>query len=508
MELTLKKAGYDYYEPVEFVPFSCETMREHIVPDSCADIARIVETTGQVRVTSREVSGDGRFCAGGTVDVSVLYIPEKGEGPRSLRFQIPFQSYGDEHWDGKHEFLDIRGEVQNVDTRLLNPRKVLTRVNLILHPVGCRRTTLSLCTDVQEEESIQIMREQHQTRVIAAVREKEFSFLEELALSPGHGGAEEILSARVDLRGTDCKQIGSKLVVKGIAAATVLYRESGGGVAHTKQEYPFSQILDGSGLEEEWENESVFRILNAECTIGGDGGADNHHILTLNLLVNVRVTVWKTEQIHFIADLYSTACPVVCETEEITLRENDHRYTRRQNVREMMETGTSVKTVVDVEVETGVLRRGTEEGVVEIPVRARCLFLDENDALHSIRREFSVSCPVEQEGRAVTRGCAFCCGDVMTGILPDGIELRFPVEFELENVEEGRYLSVCGGEPAEETDVRQCPSVVLRKIGQDETLWSVAKQYRTTCASILQVNEIEDERKIPLDRLLLIPRCR
>lgn len=508
MELTLKKAGHDYYEPVEFTPFSCETMREHIVPDSCADIARIVETMGHVRVTSCEISGDGRFCAGGTVDISVLYIPEKGEGSCSLRFQIPFQAYGDEHWDGKCDFLDIRGEVQNVDTRLLNPRKVLTRVNLILHPVGCRHTSLALCTDVREEESIQIMREQRETRVIAAVREKEFPFLEEISLSPGHGGADEIHAVRVQLRGTDCKQIGSKLVVKGIAAATVLYREGGGGIARANQEFPFSQILDGSGLEEEWENETEFRVLGADCTVGGDDGANNHHLLTLNLLVGIRVTVWKTEKIAFISDLYSTACPVMCATEQITLRENTNRYARRQNVREMMETGIAVKSVLDVEVEVGMLRQGSIDHVVEVPVYARCLFLDENDALHSSRREFTVTCPVEREGDTVTRGGAFCCGDVMTGLLPDGIELRFPMEFALESVDEIRYLSVCGGETSEDPGSSSCPSLVLRKIGADETLWSVAKQYRTTCAAILKVNEIEDERKIPRDRLLLIPRCR
>ena len=77
MELNFKKAGHDYYEPVRFTPFSCETMRESIVPDSCADIARIVDTTGLVCLTNRELTGDGRFCASGSVDVSVLYIPEK-----------------------------------------------------------------------------------------------------------------------------------------------------------------------------------------------------------------------------------------------------------------------------------------------------------------------------------------------------------------------------------------------------------------------------------------------
>ena len=42
MELNFKKVSHDYYEPLQFAPFSCETMRESIVPDSCGDIARIV----------------------------------------------------------------------------------------------------------------------------------------------------------------------------------------------------------------------------------------------------------------------------------------------------------------------------------------------------------------------------------------------------------------------------------------------------------------------------------
>lgn len=89
MELKLKKAGHDYYEGVAWPPFSCETMRESIVPDSCADIARIVDTTGLVCLTGRELTGDGRFCASGTVEVSVLYIPEKGDGPARCVFRFP-----------------------------------------------------------------------------------------------------------------------------------------------------------------------------------------------------------------------------------------------------------------------------------------------------------------------------------------------------------------------------------------------------------------------------------
>jgi hypothetical protein len=45
-------------------------------------------------------------------------------------------------------------------------------------------------------------------------------------------------------------------------------------------------------------------------------------------------------------------------------------------------------------------------------------------------------------------------------------------------------------------------------MGEGETLWAVAKQYRATREGILSVNELADESQITPDRLLLIPRAR
>lgn len=508
MELKLSTARHDYYEPLSLMPMACETMREHIVPDSCADIARIVETTGQVYVTGRELNGDGRLCASGTVDISVLYIPEKGSSPCVLHFQLPFQCCHDGQWESGTEFLDIRGEVQSIDARLLNPRKILARVNLMLYPSLCRRVSQSFCTDANGEESIELLSARRQTRLISSVREKEFTYLEELQLSQGRGGAEEIVSCRADVRGTDCKLIGTKLVLKGIVAVTVLYRESGGALEVTRNELPFSQILDGADLREEWDCESTYQILSCDCRIGCETGADDRHVLTLSLLLRARVTVWRNEEIHFISDLYSTKDHVVCRTEEFQLREDCQRYTKRLNMRETLETGTAVKTVLDMEIGCGNMRTDSAVQTIEIPVWARCLYLDENDSLQSVRREFTAKCPAEEAADMQIEGRASCRGDIMASILPDGIELRFPLECSVDTSRMNTYACVCGGEIEEETPQGMSPSLVLRRIGSDERLWSVAKAYRTTCKAILEINEIEDEKKIPSDKLLLIPQRR
>ena len=507
MELKLKTARYDHYEPLTAVPMTCETMREHIVPDSCADIARIVETTGQVFVTGRELSSDGRLCASGTVDVSVLYIPEKGSSPCVLHFQLPFQCCGDKPWNDV-EYLDICGELQSVDTRLLNPRKVLTRINLILYPTMCRKVSRLVCTDAQNDDDLELLRCQKQTRVIAGVREKEFTFLEELPVSQGRGGVEEVISCRADVRGTDCKLIGTKLVLKGIVAVTVLYRESGGTLEQLRTELPFSQIVDGAGMQEEWDFDSSYQLLRLDCRIGCENGAEDRHVLTLNLLLRGRVMAWRTEEICFIADLYSTRASIVCHTDELALRENCQRSVKRLNIRETLETGTPVKSILDMEVGCGSVQVDSAAQTLEIPLWARCVYVDENDALHSVRRDFVTRCPAEQDADMQIEGWASCRGDIMASILPDGIELRFPVDCSIDAGRINNYICVSGGELDEEQAIPPSSSLVLRKIGREESLWSVAKAYRTTCKSILEVNEIPDEHQIPYDKLLLIPRCR
>ena len=510
MELKLQKANHEYYETLRFAPFPCETMRENIVPDSCGDIARIVDTTGTVCLTGRELTGDGRFCASGSVEASVIYIPEKEEGPRALHFQIPFQCYGEGQGDASCENLDIRGELHSIDTRVLNPRKVLTRANLTLYPTGCRHVSLSVCTGVDEEanEGIQLLREQKKTRVAAGVREKEFTFSEELPLSPGRGGAEEILSTRVDIRGTDSKLIGSKLVVKGIIAASVLYREGGGRLSLLQQELPFSQILEGNGFEEECESEAAYRLLGAECRAGTEGAPDDVYTLTLSVSLRTRVTVWRTAEVAFISDLYSTAAPVNCQMEELSLSEDSQQNVRRQNVRELMETGAAVKSVIDTEITCGAA--SLSGGEWKVPVWARCLYQDENDLLGSVHREFSVSLPAELEGDGQECSAeASCHGDVITNIMPEGIELRFPIECTVSTASRRRYLCVSGGETGEEPQEKEpAPSLILRKMAQGETLWSVAKQYRATREGILSVNDLTEESQITPDKLLLIPRAR
>ena len=60
-------------------------------------------------------------------------------------------------------------------------------------------------------------------------------------------------------------------------------------------------------------------------------------------------------------------------------------------------------------------------------------------------------------------------------------------------------------DPTAAKDTAGAPSLVLRCLGTQETLWDLAKLYRTTIADILTANQLEEEQDLPRDQMLLIP---
>ena len=504
MELKLIRQHHEYMQVISPTPINCETMREHIVPDSCSDIARIVDTYGHVCITGRELGSDGRICVTGSVDVSVLYIPEKGSGLSVLQFRLPFQCIGDSQCGSDAELISIRCELHNLDTRVLNPRKILTRANMTLFPECYKRANITVGTTVQDKEDLEILHCRRKTRFLTSVQEKEFTFREEIT-SPGGREMEQIIHWRFDVRSADCKLIGTKLVLKGSAAVTVLCRTVDGALQTLRGEYPFSQIMDGSGLQEEWEFDCDFQTLSFDCRIGTESEPDDRNTADFTLQLRVLVSACSHEEIAFISDLYGTNCTVSCNTEELELQEEHSRYVKRLNVRETLETAAAVKTVLDTVVTSGTAHIDTAAMHVEIPLWVTCLFQDEEDAMHSARREFTVRCPLEHEPQLVCKCTVHSGSDILTSIVPDGIEIRCPLECTVDAHKRSSYISVCGGEIEEDVSKGTTPSIILRRIGEEESLWSVAKAYRSTVRAILAINELQDEQQIPRHKPILIP---
>ena len=216
MELELDRTQRSGYEAVLDTTVCREETLESIVPDACPDILRICDTEGVVCLRDK-VLQDGRVELSGSVRAALLYLPDGEEGIRRMEVELPFSC------TLEHPALTplcrvvALPRVQGADARLINPRKVLVRVDLAFCVQVYAPVEDDICSGVlaPEEAGVQQMSEQCDACTTVCVQEKPFTFSDEISLSGSKPEAEELLKSRAALRCSESKVIGNKLIFKG-----------------------------------------------------------------------------------------------------------------------------------------------------------------------------------------------------------------------------------------------------------------------------------------------------
>ena len=506
MELELQKERFEGYRPGTPLTLTDEETAETVVPDYAPDIARIVEVNACLLLRSRAVA-DGKLTASGSVKLTLLYLAEDAQGLRSMEYAIPFEQSASLP-DGCED-VALEGRVCGAEARLLNPRKLFTRLSIEWRVTPYRRAVLTTCGEIAEQEryAIQMLCEKHEVSLIRSVGERNFTFAEELTLPGGRDAIGELLCSRVKLRVTEAKSLGSKVVLKGVACLSLLYTSESGRLCSYSEELPFSQILDGAPDEDGEASVSVALNLSdseIHTAEGGDGRA-----VSVKLLLSAFLVLREQESVCCITDLYSTAYDLDAQMERVELWQAPEVTTVTESVREQFDTGTEVKCVLSADVCFGSVNVRQEGGraILRAAATVSLLYLDESDAPLAQERRIDVTAEGAADGEAQACVENVCAGDITANVNSNGVELRFPVEFTLISAT-APSCACLAGLSAEEAAGGCASSLVLRALQEGETLWDIAKQYRTTAEDILAANELTDGSALTVGRMLLIPRKR
>lgn len=511
MELELKRAGLNAYEVGGELTLTQEETTETIVPDYCPDIARIIETEGTVFLHSRELR-DGKAEISGTVRVTVLYTPDGEGGIRTLEFAIPFTVESDSRAMAGCTHLTAETEAEFLETRMLNPRKVFTHCKLVTHFTGYQYTPLNFCTDAETESRLCVEKkcEEQHAILLTHIAEKDYTFSEEINLSPGREGAAELLTSRVSSTVTEAKIVGSKLVFKGIFNISLLYRTADGRCCTAFSELPFSQIMEVEGASEGSAASVQLHLTGTDFQI--DGADDEGRQIAVTLYFHAVALLRAEEELTLLNDLYSTSYDMTYEAVPLNLTCFCETVTRRQTVREVLEIGVVAESILSLTVNCGAVSVSREgEGVtLRTGASIQALYLDEGGVPLMAERCIDVACQLELPEDCRITARAVCAEEVQGSLGDRGIEVRFPVDFRAEATAKVKKICISAAKLDTESakDLSGAPSLVLRCLGKQETAWDLAKKYNTTIPTILSANQLEEGQEIPREKLLLIPRKR
>lgn len=498
MELGLQFTDLTCWEKTGHAVVSHEETMETAIAEYCPDMTRIVTACGQLYIREKTASEE-RVTVSGTVRVTVLYTSEESTGLRSLTVSVPFSCAAEDRELASAQLIWATGRLLLVEAQAVTARKLYIRLLPEVTMTGYIRTVRRICSGTEENAALRVRCRDYACSLLDAVMERDITVTQEVQVSPV---PEELLLYRLYPRLTSCRTVGNKLVVKGEATLSALYRGQDQQLHTYDTELPLSQILDGGGLPED--GEYAVRL----CLTGGEARvlrSDNGGGLSVTVELRLLLCAYRTERCTCVEDLYSIRQPVRLEQETVTLPAARPDRILREETVEQLDFGGNKPFffITDTDCANAAVTTEAGQTALRTTVRTRLLYLDENDSPAMTERASEVVLPVKETVQGLRCGLS---GGPGVQLGAGGCDVRQVVEFLTEDVQQEPLVTVCGGELLEPEEQGQTPSLVLRRLLPGETLWDAAKQYRTDEALLRAVNRLEGE-ELP-DKMLLIPRVR
>ena len=493
------------YESVGQASACQEETQEAIVPDACPDILRIVEVCAQAFPTRCEV-GEGQATVFGVIQASVLYMPETGTLLQSIPLRLPFSVRMEVPGAVTGSVCEMSARICRADARILNPRKLLLRCDLLAEVNVLCRTEHTLCSAVRNPEHGHLCQRQEPVEYerLSAAPQRIFPISEEIRLTGTQPPV--LLSARANARCSESRIIGTKLIFKGKTDVELLLQTPEGDMERRVESFPFSQILEAKGAGESGIGHVQLELSEFSCVQPLD---DPFHLMVEGEILAMG-QVRETEQLTVLTDLYSTTHHCLSEPQEMKLLAPCRQTVIPQTLRELLETDNVVRTVCDCRFQHGHVLCAQEQDTLVLTAHGIIcvLYMDEERRPRSMEKYVELSARIGIPDGAKVLGIALCPGELYAAPCAGGIDVRLSVEFSLCTscpISLHVIHRVALGDPRI-TD-RPRPSVILRLPEPGESLWDIAKVCGSTCEEIVQANELSGE-EIPEGKMLLIPSGR
>ena len=502
MELELQREEINRYQLELNTTLCQEETQEAIVPDASPDILRILDTRGQIFLTGKQIK-TGSVSVTGLICANVFYLPEHDSGSiHHLNIELPFTCQAEVPELGASGVVHAFPRIRWAEARVLNPRKILLRVDLAMDLSAYRPLGMEICTCAQDTQSIGIEQciVEEETTVTGTVQEKQFNLSERLELGNGIDPDAKILGIYGDPVCQECKLVGNKLIFKGnLNLETMLCHQ--GTLKTVTQSLPFSQIMEVS--QGDGSCTCDVRIVLAEMQL-----QRGENMLEAALLA--QATVREKRKLSMLKDLYSTGWNTELVTHPYSLYQTVEDSVKTVPVREFVETTTMVRGVCHCWAALGDLSATRDGGrtLLTAETRLNILYQDDAEQLQTVYQVLTVQCVLDGTGDL----CRFWCGmprEMFVSPVSGGLEVRFAMDYHCLCQRERQVMAVLAASTLDERARHQegQPSVILRMAEPGEQLWDIAKAYGTTVDEITRANELE-ESEIPHGKMLLIPSIR
>lgn len=489
--------------------FTAEVLSEGdaIVPDSKPDIEEILLCEGRAAADKTELQ-NGRVIINGTAYFTVLYKPESEGNVCSVSLSLPFNHIASIETVSPDDKACLTLDMADCSCSLINSRKLSLKGIIALCFASYSDISFPVYTDINIPE-IELKKETVVSSSVGASKSASFSVSDILPLHESDDDIDELLLCRPVIKDSTLKLVPGKAVIKGSLSVTHLYLSEGGTLEYITHEIPFTEICDVPELTEDMTPELILSV-GSVSSHKDPSPESSHGAISLNAEINMCLLAFSTVAESAVVDAYLPGSASDLEVAKIKKSEIIDTFSESVTVKDSAELPIDMPPMEKIcpifafisshktECENGkVTFSGTVTAIINY-ISDGCIYSFKKDT--DFKKEFS--CP---SGNFFITSRARVSYSDYNFINQAKADIRSIIELFVTLRQNDDDFSSINSVQINGEEKLNFPSVVIYFVKSGDTLWDIAKRYKTTVDKILFANKMDGTEILNSGMRLLIP---
>lgn len=486
------------------------------VPDVSADIHTIVKEQGEVQVDEvRFVSGKGTIR--GKLSFCILYVgDEEGKPVCQFKNTIPFEENVSLDDTCSEDDVSVKCLIDDLKSEMINSRKIGVKAILSFEIVSEALYDGEGAVDMEGNEEIFLQKKALPVTQLSLCKKDVFRMRDEFSLPSTKDSVERVLYESITLEEMETRLVENKINIGGQVKIFVLYIS---GTENSHLEFyettlPIRGTLDCNGCDESMVPYIEIGIHSKDLEAKEDEDGEMR-VFDLEMVLDLLIKVYREEELEVLTDFYARdrdLSPVFTDSYfEHLLMKNNSKARVAEKI--SLEENQKILQIWNVEGEIRIdEKKVVAEGIlVQGVIETNILYVSgEGDLpIGSLKGTIPFEQTVDVKGMSANAifelsGAIDQIGAVI--LREREVEVKATIELDVIAFEK-IVLPMISDYSEIELDmetVSKEPGMVGYVVKENESLWDIAKLFRTKIETIVELNELETEEIREGQTLLLM----
>ncbi len=479
------------------------------VPDIKPDILNIINVSGGAYINKKEIT-ENKIRVDGTVDICIIYLSDDElNSLRGINSTFNFTEYIDLLGVTEESFVKMKCMAGQIECKVINGRKINVKCPISIDVDASAKEEYDISKDIVDDRNVELKKENKSFKTLYCCKCENIAINETINLGESDEPIGEILQANMKIVGKDYKTSYNKILAKAEAIIKIIYIADNerNSIETFEAKIPVMGFIDVDGLTENMEIslEYFIKCFNVK-PVYQDLKAT---AITIDSEVEACVYIYNKINFDVISDLYSTDKKLNLEFNNIKMMQNNVNTNENiEIIQSLLIPELDTLKILNIDVTPFVSEVNVLDGKLALEGNLEFNILyyrNDKKVLENKKMELPFQQVVripELQSNMKPKIDLEVCDIEYKSIGGNQEQIRLNMNISVSSSEEISINSINNIEVLDE-ELPLIPSMVIYYVKPGDSLWNIAKKFRTTIKEIKEVNELTDDVIYPNQQLLL-----